>query len=119
MFCFEFVFLFVFLFIFVFVSFFTCIGLHLYCFVLVLFWICIVVYLYYFESILFCINIILDLFSCIFVFAGELKFRKEKRVKKPLQIACNGQYYQNVDVIMINMVRVLMMSMMFMRMWLI
>ena len=23
---------------------------------------------------------------------GKLKFKKEKRVKKPLKIACNGQY---------------------------
>ena len=24
--------------------------------------------------------------------SGKLKFKKEKRVKKPLKIACNGQY---------------------------
>ena len=99
--------------------FFTGIDLHLQRFVLVLFWICIVVHLYYFVFVLFCNSIILDLYSCIFVFAGELKFRKEKRVKKPLQIACNGQYFQSVDVIMINMILMRRMMKMRMRMWLI
>ena len=41
--------------------------------------------------------------------AGKLKFKKEKRVKKPFKIACNGQYHQLLAVVMMSM----MMNMMF------
>ena len=87
--------------------------LYMFCFVFVLF------IFVLFASLLFYLCTVSYFCNCVFVFAGELKFRKEKRVKKPLQIACNGQYYQSVNVTKMNMMLMTRMMKMRMRMWLI